>query len=158
MNFCPSYKPSIWLDFWQDVSSSDKYLTSKTREWCINVCSRVGAILLPSSVNNKMSTYSRIGRKKSMMIGLFFEMVFALAATFTPIYELYVVLRFLVGACVAGSFTSMFVLCEYNFIGSTFLHSKEFTNGHQSGTADIQQHQRFCRFYRIHLGKTRLPY
>ena len=57
-----------------------------------------------------------------MMIGLFFEMVFALAATFTPIYELYVVLRFLVGACVAGSFTSMFVLCEYNLIGNTFLH------------------------------------
>ena len=58
----------------------------------------------------------RFGRKKAMMIGLFFELVFALAATFTPIYELYVALRFLVALCVAGSYTSMFVLCEYRWI------------------------------------------
>ena len=47
-----------------------------------------------------------------MLIALLLEFIFALAAAFTQIYGLYVALRFFVAMSVAGSFTSMFVLCK----------------------------------------------
>ena len=52
----------------------------------------------------------RYGRKKALMISLAVQFVVTLVAIWLPTYELFAITRFLNGACVAGAFTSIFVL------------------------------------------------
>ena len=46
------------------------------------------------------------------MIALIVEFFVSLAQAFIPIYELMVVARFLVGTCIGGFFTTIFVMSK----------------------------------------------
>jgi MFS family permease len=88
----------------------------------------------------------RFGRKRTLMIALFMQIVSGTVISFNPWFELYLVLRFFLGFASVSVVFSAFVLCElYNnlFLTLGFIFNVNF----QVWSWSVASGERFLAFH-----------
>lgn len=109
-NYCPCDKPEY---------DTTTIVSSVTSEWDL-ICNRTYLASLAQSImqigiltGSVIFGYisDRYGRKPSVLISLFFEVVFVAASAIVPNFEMFLACRFLIGVMVGGT-----MLCCYVFL------------------------------------------